>query len=246
MPALKVPARWLAARAPVSPTRLRPSLRGKAPGLAIERRLWDEGHVVVAGVDEVGRGAWAGPLTVAAVVAPADRRITGVRDSKMLTAVERNAAHNRIIGWACDWAVGHVSPEECDQLGMSDAMRLAARRALGGLSQVPDMVLLDGNWDFVGGGRVQTVVRGDATSLSIAAASVVAKVTRDNLMVAEAEHFPAYNFERNKGYPCAVQRAALRAWGPTTIHRRSWSFMDGLVWTGQPRVTPGGQGTLFA
>lgn len=224
---------------------MRPSLRGTAPGMANERELWADGHDVVAGVDEVGRGAWAGPLTVAVVVAPTDRRITGIRDSKKLTPAEREAAYVRIMGWARDWSVGHASPAECDDLGMSAAQRLAARRALDGLRQPADMVLVDGNWDFVGGGRVRTLVRGDASCLSIAAASVVAKVTRDRIMVAAAEHFPAYNFERNKGYPCAVQRAALAGRGPTTIHRRSWSFMDGLPWTGQPRLPVGGQGSLF-
>lgn len=225
--------------------RLRPSLRGKAPGLELERELWADGHAVVVGIDEVGRGAWAGPLTLAAVVAPHDRRITRVRDSKLLTPAEREALYEPIVAWAEAWSVGHATHDECDQLGMSAAQRLAARRALDGLGVIPDMVLLDGNWDFIGGPNVRTVVRGDASSLSIAAASVVAKVTRDRIMVAEADNYPAFNFERNKGYPCAQHRASLAGRGPTTIHRRSWSFMDGLPWTGQPRVEPGGQGSLF-
>ncbi len=225
--------------------RLRPSLRGKAPGLGMERELWAQGYGVVAGIDEVGRGAWAGPLTLAAVVAPPDRRITRVRDSKMLTAAEREALYDPITAWAQAWAVGHASHAECDQLGMSAAQRLAARRAIEGLGVVPDMVLVDGNWDFIGGGNVRTVVRGDTVSLSIAAASVVAKVTRDRIMATEAENFPWFNFERNKGYPCAQHRASLAGRGPTTIHRRSWSFMDGLPWTGIPRTGPAGQGSLF-
>lgn len=229
---------------PASP-RLRPSLRGKAPGLVLERNLWAEGYDVVAGIDEVGRGAWAGPLTLAAVVVPRQRRITRVRDSKMLMAAEREALYGPITAWAQAWGVGHASHDECDRLGMSAAQRLAARRALDALGVVPDMVLVDGNWDFIGDGRVRTVVRGDATSLSIAAASVVAKVTRDRIMVEQAESFPAYAFERNKGYPCAHHRAALAGRGPTTIHRRSWSFMDGLPWTGHRRVVPGAQPSLF-
>jgi len=226
--------------------RLRPSLRGKAPGLVLERQLWADGCDVVVGIDEVGRGAWAGPLTLAAVVVPRDRRIARVRDSKLLTPGEREALYEPIVQWARAWSVAHVSHAECDELGMSAAQRLAARRALDALSVTPDMVLVDGNWDFIGGGRVRTVVRGDRSSLSIAAASVLAKVTRDRIMAGEAEHFPAFNFDRNKGYPCAQHRAALAGLGPTPIHRRSWSFMDGLPWTGQPRVTPGGQGTRFA
>ena len=114
-------------------TRMRAALRGRAPGLVAERDLWDAGHRVVAGLDEVGRGAWAGPLTVGVVVPARNRRITGVRDSKMLTEPEREALFDRITGWAEAWSVGHASNDECDDLGMSDAQRLAARRALDGL-----------------------------------------------------------------------------------------------------------------
>ena len=160
---------------------MRAALRGKAPGLVAERQMWEAGHAVVAGMDEVGKGAWAGPLTVAAVVPARTRRITGVRDSKMLTEPEREALYERITDWAEAWAVGHASNNECDDLGMSEAQRLAARRALNGLGREVDRVLLDGRWDFVGGGRARTIVRGDAISLSIAAASVVAKVTRDRI-----------------------------------------------------------------
>ena len=152
---------------------MRAALRGRAPGLVAERDLWDAGHRVVAGLDEVGRGAWAGPLTVGVVVPDRNRRITGVRDSKMLTEPERETLYDRITGWAEAWSVGHASNDECDDLGMSDAQRLAARRALDGLGITVDRVLLDGDWDFVGGGRARTIVRGDATCLSIAAASVV-------------------------------------------------------------------------
>ncbi|MER3452357.1 MAG: ribonuclease HII, partial [Acidimicrobiia bacterium] len=105
-------------------------------------------------------------------------------------------------------------------------------RALAGLGVEPDAVLVDGRWDFVGLPGTRHIVDGDATCLSIAAASVLAKVTRDRLMRAEAEHFPAYNFERNKGYPCPRHRAALAAFGPSVIHRRSWVFMEKLPWGG--------------
>ena len=96
---------------------MRVALRGKAPGLIAERELWSNGHEVVAGVDEVGKGAWAGPLTVAVVVPNRDRRFTGVRDSKMLTECERERLYDRITGWAEAWAVGHASNDECDELG---------------------------------------------------------------------------------------------------------------------------------
>jgi len=158
-----------------------------------------------------------------------------VRDSKMLTEAERERLFPRIAGWCRAWAVGHASQEECDDLGMSAAQRLAARRAVDGLGLVPDVVLVDGSWDFVGTGRVRRIVRGDASCLSIAAASVLAKVTRDRIMRAEAPHFPGYDFDLNKGYPCPRHKAALAAWGPTTIHRRTWVFMDHLPWGGVPR-----------
>ena len=214
--------------------RLRPALRASAPGLAIEREHWAQGRVVV-GMDEVGRGAWAGPLTVGAVIVPTDRRVYKIRDSKLLTESERELLSARIIGWAEAWSVGHASQSECDELGMSDAQRLAAQRALAGLGVAPDRVLLDGNWDFVRNGKVTTIVRGDRTSLSIAAASIVAKVTRDRLLRDAAESYPMYNFEANKGYPCPQHKAALHAYGPSAIHRRSWAFMDGLLWSGLPR-----------
>ena len=220
--------------------RLRQAIKGNAPSLAIERELWAAGHEVVVGVDEVGRGAWAGPLTIGAAVVPRDRRVNKVRDSKMLTETEREALFDRIAAWCVAWSVGHASQVECDELGMSAAQRLAARRAIDGLGIVPDRVLVDGNWDFVGGGVTRRIIRGDATCLSIAAASILAKVTRDRIMRAEAANFPGYDFELNKGYPCPRHKVALQAWGPTSIHRRSWVFMDHLPWTGIKRVRPAG------
>ena len=223
--------------AATSAPQLRKAIKRKPPSLAVERGLWAEGKEVVVGVDEVGRGAWAGPLTVGAAVVPPDRRVYKVRDSKMLTEVEREALFDRIAEW-CTWSVGHASQQECDELGMSAAQRLAARRAIDGLGLVPDQVLLDGRWDFVGGGNTQRIVKGDARCLSIAAASILAKVTRDRIMRAEAVHHPGYDFERNKGYPCPRHKVALAGYGPTAIHRRSWVFMDHLPWTGCPRLLP--------
>ncbi|MGH9280219.1 MAG: ribonuclease HII, partial [Acidimicrobiales bacterium] len=219
---------------PVRPPVVR---RQVVPSLSTERALWDAGCDVVVGVDEVGRGSWAGPISVGAAVLPRDRRVRKVRDSKMLTEPEREHIFPRLAEWCATWAVGHASQEECDELGMSAAQKLAARRAIAGLGVVPDAVLVDGNLDFVGGARVKRIVKGDASCLSIATASVLAKVTRDRLMRAEAEHFPAYDFDRNKGYPCPRHKAALQAWGPTSIHRRSWVFMDHLPWGGVRRFT---------
>ena len=216
------------------------------PSLSTEHELWAEGAEVVVGVDEVGRGSWAGPISVGAAVLPRDKRARKVRDSKMLTEPEREHMFPRLAEWCATWAVGHASQEECDELGMSAAQKLAAKRALAGLSVTPDVVLVDGNWDFVGTARVKRLVKGDARCLSIATASVLAKVTRDRIMRAEAEHFPGYDFELNKGYPCPRHKAALAAWGPTSIHRRAWVFMDHLPWDGVPRlVRDTGQGMLW-
>ncbi|MDQ1444235.1 MAG: ribonuclease, partial [Acidimicrobiaceae bacterium] len=161
---------------------LRPSLVAKAPSLTLERALWHDGADVVVGVDEVGRGAWAGPISVGAAVLPVDKRVYRIRDSKMLTEPERERIFDRIAGWCRAWAVGHASQEECDGLGMSAAQKLAARRAIDGLGLTPDHVLIDGNWDFVGLGNSQRLIKGDAKCLSIAAASILAKVTRDRMM----------------------------------------------------------------
>lgn len=225
---------------------LRSALKGKSPTLEYERRLWDSGKTVVVGMDEVGRGAWAGPVSVGAAVVPRDRRIYKIRDSKMLTEAEREAMFDRLTSWCAATAVGHASHQECDELGMSAALTLAASRALSGLGVPYDHVLLDGNWDFALGGEADLLIKGDTRSVSIAAASIIAKVTRDRMMREAAEHFPQYRFEGNKGYPGPVHKAALHGYGPSTIHRRSWVFMDHLPWTGIKRFErPDSQQRLF-
>jgi len=225
--------------------KLRKALKTSSPGLGTERSLWAEGHHAVVGIDEVGRGSWAGPLTVGAVVVPHDRRIYKLRDSKQLTEPEREALFDRIADWCEAWSIGHASPFECDELGMSAAQKLAARRAVDGLGLTPDAVLLDGNWDFVGHPVTRKLVKGDSKCLSIAAASILAKVTRDRIMRAESRNYPGFDFEFNKGYPCPRHTAALAGYGPTTIHRRSWAFMDSLPWTATKRLPSGGQTALF-
>lgn len=214
---------------------MRRALRGKAPSLTFERELWAEGHEVVVGLDEVGKGAWAGPLTVGAAILPSDRRVNGIRDSKMLTEPERERLYDRVAGWCTAWAVGHASPQECDRLGMSDAQRLASRRALDALGVTPTAVLLDGRWDFVGAGNTRLIVKGDARCLSISAASILAKVTRDRMMRVHAPDHPGFELDANKGYPCPRHKVALRGMGPTAIHRRSWAFVDDLPWGTEER-----------
>jgi ribonuclease HII len=201
------------------------------PTLEVEERCWAAGDRIVCGLDEVGRGAWAGPATIAAVV-PGRTAIPGVRDSKQMSPAARERGAAAVRAWAVAIGIGHASPRECDELGMTKALRLAGMRALAEVEAqgfAPDRILLDGTHDFLGlGARVTTIVKGDATCLSIAAASVVAKVTRDALMAEAAADFPAYGFEGNKGYPAPVHQMALNGYGPTTFHRTSWSYVDDL------------------
>ena len=219
----------------------------KAPNRAIERELWEAGHPVVVGIDEVGRGSWAGPLMVGAAVLPRDRRVNGVRDSKMLTETGREQIFDRVAAWCDAWAVGAASHQECDELGMADAQRLATQRALSSLGVVADAAVVDGKWNFVSPhvARVEMRVKADALCLSVAAASILAKVTRDRIMREEAQHFPNWHFETNKGYPCPLHKTALQGYGPSAIHRRSWVFMEHFVpWPGMRVVRPE-QPTLF-
>ena len=222
------------------------------PDLKEERRLRREGHEWVAGLDEVGRGAWAGPLTVGVAVVRPRVQLRSVpawlRDSKMLSETRREEIFGAVGKWCEAWSVGHATPRECDEWGMTEALRVAARRALAGLGQSPDALLIDGPVNLLRQTQTQTqgedpepfegvirpVVDGDARCVSVAAASVLAKVVRDRIMRDEAGHFPAYAIERNKGYPSLVHQTALRGYGPSAIHRRSWAFMGELPWRGHP------------
>jgi ribonuclease HII len=209
--------------------------RPGAPKLHVEQGCFEDGAQLVCGIDEVGRGAWAGPVSVGAlVIGRAPKRIQKVRDSKELTLEQREALYPKIMGWALAATVGHASAAECDDLGMTAALRLAAERALAGLAEagcVPDRIILDGNHDYLARpDQVRTVIDGDALCLSVAAASIVAKVTRDRLMAAEADCYPGYDFDSNRGYPSHRHRCALLGYGPTAIHRRSWIYMENLPW----------------
>jgi ribonuclease HII len=227
------------------------------PNDRLERSLTEEGFELVAGLDEVGRGAWAGPVSVGVAVYPGRVRAPkDLRDSKMLTEERREAVFPLVTEWCTDWSVGHADPMECDRLGMTAALRLAARRALAGLASVPHVIVMDGGHDYVsepkepsgpgpgsrppGPGRpgyaaslavppIRTVVKGDAKCVSIAAASIVAKVVRDRMMRGLSASFPAFDLDRNKGYPSPTHRTALAGFGLTSLHRRSWSYVDDLV-----------------
>jgi ribonuclease HII len=233
----------------LSATTRRPKVSKKrAPTRALEKDLWERGHDLIVGIDEVGRGAWAGPLCVGAAVLPRDTRVRGVRDSKLLSEREREQLFDRLSSWCVAWSVGSVSQEECDRMGMSAAQKLAARRAIDGLGVRPDVAVTDGRWDFVSPWvpHVELAVKADLRCLSVATASVLAKVVRDREMRLHAEHYPNWAFDTNKGYPCPVHKAALQAYGPSAIHRRTWIFMDHYVpWTAIRRTPPAGQTALF-
>ena len=200
-------------------------------GYEIERELAAAGARVIAGVDEVGRGSWAGPVVVCAVVARAGfpGPPTGLTDSKRLTAKRRAELAAELPGWVAAYALGEASHEEIDKRGMTAALRLAARAALAQLPARPDAVLLDGKHDYIGGPwPVRTAVQADLRSVSVAAASVIAKEYRDALMAKLGEEYPEFGFADNAGYPAPVHQEALAKHGPTPYHRLSWSYLDDL------------------
>lgn len=215
----------------------------RKPTLRVERALQRAGHRLLAGMDEVGRGALAGPVSVGVVVIDDVCRSApvGVKDSKLLTHQMRERMVPRIQGWATAYAVGHASPGEIDRYGIMVALRLAGTRALAALPVVPDLVILDGNYDWLtdpervgllgllGDGAgfgacvpVMTMVKADMFCSSVAAASVLAKVERDAMMVALAAEVPGYAWELNKGYAAPEHCAALESRGPSMHHRVSW------------------------
>jgi ribonuclease HII len=203
------------------------------PDLRQERRLWAAGCLRVAGLDEAGRGAWAGPVAAAAVILPPSRGLArllkGVRDSKQMTPLQREMWAERIVALAAAHGVGLVGPEEIDRIGILPATRLAMRRAVEGLSPSPDHLLID-HLRLPDLGLPQTpLTHGDALVLSIAAASVLAKVHRDQVMTALDAQFPGYAFAQHKGYGTQGHQDALARLGPSPIHRRSYAPIQRLA-----------------
>lgn len=190
----------------------------------MQAALHEQGVAVVAGVDEVGRGALAGPLTAAAVILPVDAILPGLNDSKQLLPEQRVEIAALVREAAEAWHVGHVEPAEIDHFGMTQANRLAMRRALDGLGVDLEHVLVDGIDGRLGMScGCTTVIGGDSKVACIAAASVVAKVTRDALMAELDPLYPGYGFAQNKGYSTQDHFSALRELGPSDIHRRSFA-----------------------
>ena len=189
---------------------------------AIENSLYAEGYKAICGVDEAGRGPLAGPVCAAAVILPKGLVIPGLTDSKKLTDKKRRELFPIIKEQAIAYGIGLASHEEIDEINILQATYLAMERALAQLTVKPDIAMIDGNRAKDFGLPVRTVVKGDSLSMNIAAASILAKVTRDDLMLEMAEKYPEYSFEVHKGYGTKAHYEALRQHGASAIHRRTF------------------------
>ena len=210
------------------------------PHASRERVLFESGAKTIVGIDEVGKGSWAGPLVIGIAMLSREMvfsdepavALGGVRDSKQLSELQREDIFDQVAARCSRWSIGAASALECDQLGMVEAQRLATARGFAALSVASvDVAIVDGRWDFVSphARKVLVEVKADADCVSVAAASVLAKVSRDRMMRSLAGDYPQWHFDTNKGYPCPKHRAALQGYGPSAIHRTSWAFMPNYV-----------------
>ena len=235
------------------------------PNASRERLLFDSGAKTIVGIDEVGKGSWAGPLVIGIAMLSREMvfsdepavALGGARDSKQLSELQREEIFDQVATKCLRWAIGAASALECDELGMVEAQRLATARgfaAFAGASAgsdlsigvavrtpggdtaiidaaIVDAAIVDGRWDFVSphARKVMLEVKADANCVSVAAASVLAKVSRDRMMRLLAGDYPQWHFDTNKGYPCPKHRIALQGYGPSAIHRTSWAFMPNYV-----------------
>jgi ribonuclease HII len=195
------------------------------PMLDHERRLWNAGYEQVAGLDEAGRGCLAGPVVAAAVIMPPGAEIPAIQDSKSLSEARRNEAREQIEQRALAVEVGICSPQEIDEINILNAALEAMRRAANNLSPSAEYLLIDGNrWVENSAWPYETVVKGDATSQSIAAASIIAKTERDRMMRKLAGEYPEYGWDSNVGYPTRQHYAAIEEHGVTSFHRQSFKL----------------------
>lgn len=194
--------------------------------LKYENAAYENGFNCICGVDEAGRGPLAGPVCAAAVILPKDVIIDGVNDSKKLSEKKRDLLYDKIKSEALDYSIAFASEKEIDELNILQATFLAMKRAVDGLKVKPDWVMVDGNKMPPIDTNGETVIKGDAQSASIACASILAKVTRDRLMLEKAEKYPQYQFEKHKGYGTKLHYEMLDKYGASEIHRqtflRSW------------------------
>ena len=210
------------------------------PHASRERSLFKNGAKTIVGIDEVGKGSWAGPLVIGIAMLSREMifsdepavALGGVRDSKQLSELQREEIFDQVAARCVRWSIGAASALECDQLGMVEAQRLATARGFAAMAEASvDVAIVDGRWDFVSphARKVLVEVKADADCVSVAAASVLAKVSRDRMMRSLASDYPQWHFDTNKGYPCPKHRAALQGYGPSAIHRTSWAFMPNYV-----------------
>lgn len=199
------------------------------PTLMLELEARATWNGPVCGVDEAGRGPWAGPVSAAAVILNPDDLPPGIDDSKALTEKRRAALEPEIKARALAWGVGFASVEEIEELNILHATGLAMCRAIEALSIQPAIALVDGNYRFKLPCDVTTVVKGDSLSLSIAAASILAKTARDRLMIELDGQYPGYGFASHKGYNAPLHQQALKALGPCPAHRPSWAPIKALL-----------------
>ena len=198
------------------------------PDFSFELVAIQNGHTLICGVDEAGRGPWAGPVVAAAVILDASNIPAGLNDSKKLTHEKREALFAPIMA-SSQVGIGIVSAAEIDEINILQATYLAMRRAVLNLPAMPNLALVDGNREPPLSCKVQTIIKGDGKSLSIAAASIIAKVTRDCLMIKLDAIYPAYGFAVHKGYGTAKHAAALAQFGPCTEHRKSFKPIAALL-----------------
>ena len=196
---------------------------------AFERRLIEQGRTVVAGVDEAGRGPLAGPVVAACVILPGDCDFTIFKDSKKLSAKARQRLFVELTRIEALIGVGIVSPAEIDRINILQASLLAMKQAMEALPVSPDFLLVDGKFPVPVSVAQQPLIKGESRSASIAAASIIAKETRDRLMEEYHEKFPVYNFHQHKGYPTVAHRQAIREHGPCPIHRVSFKGVQDFI-----------------
>jgi ribonuclease HII len=206
--------------------------RSRKPHLRLERDC----PTPVCGVDEAGRGPWAGPVAAAAVILNPKKVPKGINDSKLLTALARQRLEREIKERALAWAVAFASVDEIASFNILHATGLAMRRAVEALSPTPAFALVDGNYRFILPCPAKTVVKGDATSLSIAAASILAKTARDRLMAEMDDLYPGYGFAAHKGYRAPVHGEALTRLGPCPLHRMAWAPVRIALAGGDPML----------
>lgn len=197
------------------------------PDYSFELAARDAGYRHVCGIDEAGRGPLSGPVVAAACVLEPGTEIPGLNDSKKLTPKKRDLLYDLVIERATDFAVGFATPEEVDSINILNATMLAMRRAIAALKEPADYALVDGNCIRDYPIPARAIIKGDSLSMSVAAASILAKVTRDRLCLEDDRQYPMYGFAKHKGYGTAEHLAALRTYGPCPIHRKTFlKFLD--------------------